>query len=241
MDQSFQCNPIGTIQTPFKEKFGVPRQSLMVKEAKGVIQLNPDPEFSQAVFQLETFSHIWILFAFQNQGKPWRARIEPPRTESHKTVGVFASRSPHRPNPIGMSVVKLDRIDLQATGGIEIHVSGVDLLDGTPILDIKPYLPYADSIPEANFGWAKEQPKRYPVEFSSGSLAFLEEQKQFPRLQQLVEEMLSWDPRPRSQRESMPLESSESLGKIFRFRILRFDVEWQIQSHKLEVLKILPL
>ena len=104
---------------------------------------------------LETFSHLWVVFVFHAHGlgdARVEASIRPPRLGGARKVGVLASRSPHRPNPIGLSAVKLERIDLDAAGGIEIHVTGVDVLDGTPVLDIKPYLPYADSIPEASSG-----------------------------------------------------------------------------------------
>lgn len=216
---------------------------MMVMEAKGIIKLNSDSQFPEALYQLDSFSHIWILFLFQNQGKAWRGRIEPPRADGLRSVGVFASRSPHRPNPIGMSVVKLDSIDFEAKGGIEIHVSGVDILNGSPILDIKPYLPYADSLPEANSGWAKEQITRYAVSFSADSMVFFKSASAspFPRLKELVEELVSWDPRPRSQREAMPLELPESDGKIFRFRLLNFDIEWQNCQGAILVRKLIPL
>jgi len=236
----FSYLPIGVIKTCFTEKFGVPRQSLMVHEARGVLKLGPDPRFAEALNQLETFSHIWLVFSFHlNEGKNWRPRIEPPRAGGPKTVGVFASRSPNRPNPIGMSVVKLDRINLEAAGGIEIHVSGVDLLDGTPVLDIKPYVPYADLVTEAGGGWAREEITRYPVEFSPESESSLV--KEEAHLRRLLEEVLSWDPRPRSQRETMPIEAQESEGKIFRFRMIGFDVEWQIAKGRILVLQLLPL
>ncbi|MGZ3650968.1 MAG: tRNA (N6-threonylcarbamoyladenosine(37)-N6)-methyltransferase TrmO [Bdellovibrionota bacterium] len=230
---------IGTIKTCFTEKFGVPRQALMAMEAKGVIKLNADPQFAAALHQLSGFSHIWVVFVFhQSLGRPWRARIEPPRPDGPKTVGVFASRSPHRPNPIGMSVLRLDRIDFEAQGGIEIHVSGVDLLDGTPVLDIKPYLPYADSLPHATSGWANEELQRYPVEFSPESLETLAGE---PRLKELLEELVSWDPRPTSQRSAMPLRDGANEGKTFRFRLLGFDVEWQIVNGNPKVLRLYPM
>ncbi len=215
---------------------------MMAMAARGVLKLNADPLFSQALYQLDSFSHIWLIFSFhQSLGKPWRPRIEPPRTDGPNTVGVFASRSPHRPNPIGMSVVKLEKIDFLAKDGIEIHVSGVDLLDGTPVLDIKPYLPYADIISEANAGWASREITRYPVRFSPMSLAIFDQEGPAElNLKQLIEEVLSLDPRPRSQREAMPIEDPSSDGKIFRFRIHRFDVEWQVREGKILVLRLLP-
>jgi len=235
--------PIGVMKTCFTEKFGVPRQSMMVMEARGVLKLNPDPLYIEALHLLETFSHIWIVFSFHKSlGKNWSSRIEPPGADGPKSVGVFASRSPHRPNPIGMSVVKLEKIDRSASGGIEIHVSGVDLLDGTPVLDIKPYLPYSDTVEGANSGWAANPIARYPVGFSPECLAFLHrEEAENPRLKNLIEEILRWDPRPKSQRTAMPIHEPENEGKKFRFRILQFDVEWQIQQKQICVLELFPL
>jgi tRNA-Thr(GGU) m(6)t(6)A37 methyltransferase TsaA len=234
--------PIGVMQTCFREKFGVPRQSLLLDKAWGIIKLNPDPNFALALDQLESFSHLWILFVFHENGTAaWRPRISPPRIDSPEKVGVFASRSPHRPNPIGMSAVKLEKIDLQAKSGIEIHCSGVDILDETPVLDIKPYLPYADSIAEANSGWASGEIEKYPVSFSLGSLQFLEKKEGSKKFLALVEQVLSLDPRPTSQRKSIPIKDKNSDGKVFRFRISEYDVEWQIRESSIHVLQFIPL
>ncbi len=231
--------PIGHMKTCFTEKFGVPRQAQMVPAAKGVLKLLPDPAFASALQQLETFSHVWVLFVFdRHQAQPWRSLVEPPRLEQKK-VGVFASRSPHRPNPIGMSVVKLERIDLEASGGIEIHLSGVDILDGSPVLDIKPYLPYADRVENASAGWAEGPIDRFAVSFSPASLAALAENEKSSELRELIEQMLSWDPRPSSQRKSMPLRDPQTEGLVFRFRVSRYDVEWQVQNQSLHVLNVL--
>ena len=221
------------MKTAFTEKFGVPRQPLLVPAARGMIKLNPDPLFLEAVNRLETFSHVWIVFVFdRGEGQPWRPRIEPPRAEGPRTVGVFASRSPRRPNPIGISAVKLERIDMQAPGGIEIHVSGVDLLDGTPVLDIKPYLPYADSIPGATSGWASEEIERLAVSFST-------EVSLPPERAELLRQILSLDPRPTSQRRSMPASNPANHSKIFRFRWEEFDVEWRLEPAGIHVLRLL--
>ncbi len=227
--------PIGILKTCFTEKFGVPRQSLMMSEARGVLKLNPDPNYPAALHHLDQFTHLWLIFVFHKNGGTWRPTIDPPRLGAPKHMGVFASRSPHRPNPIGLSVVKLDRIDLAAQGGIEIHLSGVDILDGTPVLDVKPYLPYADSVAEANTGWVKGEIERFPVEFSRESLVTLENE---PKLKRLIEQMLEWDPRPTSQRRAAPIDARESEGKNFAFRVLDFDVKWQIRAGSLYVVEI---
>jgi tRNA-Thr(GGU) m(6)t(6)A37 methyltransferase TsaA len=235
--------PIGFIKTCFYEKFGVPRQSMMISEARGVLKLNADPSYRVALNHLEEFSHVWILFVFHtHMEKGWRPTIRPPRLDAPRRVGVFASRSPHRPNPIGMSVVKLDRIDLDAPGGIELHLSGVDFLDGTPVLDIKPYLPYADSFPEATPGWAKTEIPKYTVEFSPESLKVIDEySKRSPGFKNLVSGILEWDPRPTSQRRAMPIEAAENQGKVFAVRIVDFDVHWEIREQSIYVLKLIAL
>jgi tRNA-Thr(GGU) m(6)t(6)A37 methyltransferase TsaA len=224
-------NPIGTLRTCFTEKFGAPRQSLMVPEARGVLKLNPTSGFREALNHLDRFSHVWVIFLFHHH-KDWTPTIEAPRIDGPKRVGVFASRSPHRPNPIGMSAVKLDRIDLDAPGGVELHLSGVDILDGTPVLDIKPYLPYADSVPEATSGWAASEIRRYEVEFAPQAL---EQTREDARFRTLITQVLELDPRPRSQRESMPVEDPACEGKRFAFRLMNIDVKWEIAGGKIRV------
>lgn len=228
---------IGILKTCFTEKFGAPRQSGMIDAAWGVLKLNPDPAFRMALNHLDEFSHVWIVFEFHKHlEKKWRPTILPPRIGAPSQIGVFASRSPHRPNPIGLSAVKLQRIDWDAPGGIEIHLGGVDILDGTPVLDIKPYLPFADCIPEATGGWAEEKVKRYRVEFSESSLQSLEAfAPQYPQLKSLISQMLEWDPRPTSQRESMPLESPESEGRTFGLRLLDIEIQWRVVSGGIRV------
>ena len=231
--------PIGYLCSCFDEKFGAPRQSLLIPASWAVLKLNPEPSYAQALEELETFSHLWLIYIFhQHLHQPWHPRVQPPRVHT-KSVGVFASRSPHRPNPIGISAVKLERIDRAPKDGIEIHLSGVDVLNGTPVLDIKPYLPYADSIPQASSGWAREEIERYPVEFSPQSLARLSQTDS--RLKELVAQMASLDPRPISQRVALPLTAPENEGAIFRFRLQGFDVEWQIRGRGVYVVDLYPL
>jgi tRNA-Thr(GGU) m(6)t(6)A37 methyltransferase TsaA len=240
---SWEFHPIGVVRTAFAEKFGIPRQPGMVSEAKGVIVMRKDAFLSQAVRKLETFSHLWILFVFHEHGaREWKPSIRPPRLGGRKRVGVLASRSPHRPNPIGLSAVRLDRIDFDHPDGVQIHVSGVDLLDGTPVLDLKPYLPFADSIPEANAGWASEPIERHPVEFTDKALASIErcEARLGDRsdLRRMVVEMLELDPRPASQKRKMPPGDPASEGLRFAFTLHDFDVKWEIRSGKFLVLDL---
>ncbi len=238
---SYAFEPIGVLRSCFKEKFGIPRQSGLVSEAAGVIKLRDDPFFRNAVRELETFSHVWVIFVFhRHDARHWKPTVRPPRLGGARKVGVLASRSPHRPNPIGLSAMRLERVDLDAPGGIEIHVSGVDVLDETPVLDIKPYLPYADSIPDARSGWAEEPISRTPVEFSDQALRSIDEisRASHPHLRKLIEEMLTIDPRPAFQQRRLPAQSPEAQGTRYGFRLFEFDVKWEIRSGRFVVLDV---
>ena len=143
---------IAHIHTPFAQKFGVPRQSGLVDTAADIV-FTPAYRNADAVRGLEGFSHLWLLWEFhQMADKAWTPTVRPPRLGGNTRMGVFATRSPHRPNPIGLSCVRLVGVELTAEGPV-LHVSGADLVDGTPIYDIKPYLPYCDAHPEARGGW----------------------------------------------------------------------------------------
>lgn len=240
--QTYFFDPIGILKSAFTEKFGIPRQSMMVTAAKGILKLNPNPEFEIALKHLEKFSHVWIIYVFhQHMEKGWRPTIRPPRIDAPRKVGVFASRSPHRPNPIGMSAVILERIDFEAKGGIEIHLSGVDIMDGTPVLDIKPYLPFADSLPQANGGWAQAEITQYKVDFSPECEHQIAALKDYPDFKNLVTQLLEWDPRPTSQRRAMPIQEPENEGMIFAFRILNQDVKWQIREKNIFVIELVSV
>jgi tRNA-Thr(GGU) m(6)t(6)A37 methyltransferase TsaA len=230
---------IGTLTTPFGEKFGVPRQSLMMAAATGVLTLKPEPAWRTAVQDLERFSHVWLIWVFHKASGPWHPLIETPRVGEPKR-GLFATRSPDRPNPIGMSVVKLDRVVADALNGPEIHVSGVDILDGTPVLDVKPYVPYVDAVSDANSGWLTSDIERYVVEFSPESLASIEglQNTRHPHLRQLLVQMLELDPRPTSQRRAAPVGDPRSEGAPFAFRVLDLDVRWQIRGDRLYVVEV---
>jgi tRNA (adenine37-N6)-methyltransferase len=236
----FNFEPIGILQTCFKEKFGIPRQSGLVREARGILKLRDHPFFETAIRELEGFSHLWLVFVFhQHDAKNWKPSIRPPRLGGARKVGVLASRSPHRPNPIGISVVELEKIDREAKGGVEIHVKGVDILDGTPILDIKPYIPYADSIPGAKAGWAEETIDRIPVEFSEKAIASIAARSGgYPNLKALIIGMLELDPRPAFQKRQLPPSSLEAQGTRYGFRLFDFDVKWQIESNQFLVLDV---
>ncbi len=154
-DGTLTLHTIAHIHTDFPEKFGIPRQSWLVEELKAEIVFEPDYRSPEAVRGLEQFSHIWLLWQFSRAVRDsWSPTVRPPRLGGNTRVGVFATRTPYRPNPIGLSCVRLERVELTGTRGPVLHVCGADLLDGTPIYDIKPYLPYADSHPDAAGGFA---------------------------------------------------------------------------------------
>ncbi len=158
MDPRFSLHPIATLRTVFAEKFGVPRQSGMVNEAMGRVEFLP--EFSRADFVrgLDSFSHIWLVTVF-HESTAWdgKATVRPPRLGGNERLGVFATRSPNRPNPIGLSLVSI--VSIETEPRLVIHVAGVDAVDGTPVLDIKPYLPWCESQPDAHAGWAGAAPR----------------------------------------------------------------------------------
>ena len=220
----------------------------MIPEAKGIIKLNADPGFRDGLRHLETFSHIWIIFQFhEHANEAWRPLTTPPREDAPGRIGVFASRSPHRPNQLGLSAVKLDHIDLDARGGIEIHVSGIDLLDGTPVFDLKPYVPYVDSIPHAIGGWTDTEIPKYEVSFSDAanqrisSMAEISHSKSVDArtdLKLFITQTLELDPRPTPQKKSFPIHDSKHEGMSFAFRVGNFDVHWIIQNLGILVQKI---
>ena len=156
MPASIDCKFIADIYTDFPEKFGVPRQSGLVESLTGRIVFRPEFRNAEAVRGLEGFSHIWLVWEFSEcVGKPWSPTVRPPRLGGNKRMGVFATRSPFRPNPIGLSAVALEKIVFEKENGPVLYVKGADIMSGTPIIDIKPYLPFADSIPTAKGGFAE--------------------------------------------------------------------------------------
>ncbi len=241
---SYNFSPIGFIRSSFKEKFGLPRQSMMMSQSLGVLKLNDDPQLRLAVKDLQNFSHLWVIFVFHRHlYEQWTPTTTPPRIDGPKTVGVLASRSPYRPNPIGMSALKIERIDFAAAGGVEIHLSGLDILDETPVLDIKPYLPYADRIADANSGWVPETVYKYPVSFSEAALIAIEQitAGDNPNFKEFLTQILELDPRPTSLRRNYPIAGTKIYKRKFGFRVLDYEIKCEIQHGGLHVLDILFL
>lgn len=194
MNNSRVITTIARIHTDFHDKFGIPRQSGLVEELKGRIVFEPAFRDPNALRELEKYSHLWLIWGFsENFGDTsFHPTIRPPRLGGNTRTGVFASRSPFRPNSLGLSVVKLDSIDFSTSEGPVINVSGIDMLDNTPIYDIKPYLPYVDSVPDASNGFSLNKKEgTLNVTFPENLLSLVPE-----NLRNAVTNVLSQDPRP---------------------------------------------
>lgn len=192
----YSIEPIGVIQSPYKEKFAVPRQPRLVPAARSRVKLQGAANSPEAVRGLEQFSHVWLLFLFdQNLEAGWKPTVRPPRLGGNERIGVFASRSTFRPNGIGMSAVEVKGISKEGDQ-IYLDLGNVDLVDGTPIVDIKPYIPYSDSIAKAQGGYAEDEPEKSQVDFSSVALAALEKRDDTEYVKTVIEQVLAQDPRP---------------------------------------------
>lgn len=194
-----RLTPIGLLHTCFRQRFAIPRQAGLAPEAPGELRILPPFDQPDAFRGLQGFSHLWLIVLFHdNRGRGWKPLIRPPRLGGARKVGVFASRSPLRPNPIGLSAVVLESLHL-APGDVRLRLSGVDLLDGTPVLDIKPYLPYADSLPTATGGFAPNAPMAsIRVIFTPEARQALEQAECAGQrdLTALVRRLVALDPRP---------------------------------------------
>lgn len=211
---------VAKIHTDFKTKFGVPRQSGLVKELRGRIVFEPAFRNPEALRGLEGFSHIWLLWDFSEAHRPegsWSPTVRPPRLGGNQRMGVWATRSPFRPNSIGLSSVRITKIELHTPEGPVIEVEGADLIDSTPILDIKPYLPFTDSHPDARGGFAEEQNgKTEPLKVEIPS----DMEKLFDAEQlKALRGVLSADPRPHYQQDPMRTYGLEFAGCEVKFRI----------------------
>lgn len=221
--------PIGIIHSCYTEKFGIPKQPGLVASATARLELLSPCNREEMVKGLEGFSHLWVTFLFhQTRKKGWKTTVRPPRLGGQRRVGVFASRSPHRPNHLGMSAVRLDNI-VTGNSGVVLEISGIDLLDGTPVLDIKPYIPYSDRIEDARCGYTQEVIPEVLVSLSSEAEWFCREysRKTGRKLQALIVETLRHDPRPASQR---------TIGREYGMLFWDVNVRWRVTGEGFEVL-----
>ena len=218
MDDILQVSPIADIFTDFPDKFGLPRQSGRASALLGTIVFRPEYRAQEALRGLDEFSHIWLLFGFsQHFLKGWHPTVRPPKLGGNERTGVFASRSPFRPNPLGLSCVKLEEIRPSDANGPILIVSGVDMVSATPIYDIKPYITYADSHPEAVSGFAARHSKdRLAVRFADG----IQEKIRPDKMQGLIQ-CLQDDPRPSYHTDD---------ARIYHMRFSEYDIGFFISD-----------
>ena len=233
MNDVYEIRPVAKIRTDFGEKFGIPRQSGLVSSLRAEIIFEPEFRNPDVIRDLESFSHIWLIFGFSEvrkntpEGeKDWTATVRPPRLGGKKKVGVFASRSPYRPNSLGLSVVKLLEIKTDDERGPVLVVGGADLLNGTPIYDIKPYIPYGDSIEEATGGYSVSQAKFLDVEVSDEVTQMIP-----PEKLETLKEVLSLD--PRGAYEKQP-------DYVYGMNFAGFDVRFKIINDVVKVFEAVP-
>ncbi|MBQ9851092.1 MAG: tRNA (N6-threonylcarbamoyladenosine(37)-N6)-methyltransferase TrmO [Clostridia bacterium] len=212
----FTVKPIAHIKSDFSSKFGIPRQSGLIDELEATVIFEPEFRNPDALRGIEGYSHIWLLWLFSECAeKEWSPTVRPPRLGGNKRMGVFASRSPFRPNSIGLSCVKLLGVEETENHGHILRVSGADLLDGTPIIDIKPYLPYVDSHPEASGGFAlQEKEGSLEVDFPEHLMSDIPQDKR-----KALTAVLKQDPRPQYQDDAERIYGLEFAGYDVRFRI----------------------
>lgn len=229
MTLNTQIQPIAHISTPYKQKFAIPRQPGLVREARGIIRFTSEFNDVNCIRGLEQFSHLWLIFQFhQNQG--WSPLVRPPRLGGNNKQGVFATRSSFRPNGLGMSVVELQQC-VTTPQGPEVIVTGIDLLDNTPIIDIKPYIPYADSLPDAHGGFAVQAPaQQLEVMFSEVALDQLRQATE-PDLKPLIIGVLQQDPRPAYKRHKAD-------KKIYAMNLYHYNIRFQICQEICTVIEI---
>jgi len=232
---SSQLNAVAICRTPYKQKFGIPRQPGLVN-AVGYIEFEPDFNHLDAVRGIEQYSHLWLLFSFhENLAQGWKTTVRPPRLGGNEKLGVFATRSTFRPNGIGQSVVKLHGV-VQRKGKVCLVISGMDLLDGTPIVDIKPYVPFSDAITDAKGGIAQDAPILVPLTYTalaSQQINLYSQQQQYQDLAALIEGVLSQDPRP-------AYKKAKDDPKLYQVALYDLDIFWCVTAQGIEVLELKP-
>lgn len=218
-----EMHAIARMRSDFSAKFGIPRQSGLVEALRSTIVFEPEFRNADALRGIEDFSHLWIIWQFSEAVRQgWSPTVRPPRLGGNTRMGVFATRSPFRPNNLGLSCVKLLGVEQTAAYGIVLHVGGADLLDGTPIFDIKPYVPYADCHPEASGGFTDTAGEYLlKVDFPAGLLEILP-----PEKREAAIGVLSHDPRPSYQRKA---------GRVYGLIFAGFDIQFTVEGDVLSV------
>jgi len=230
---AISVEPIGIIHSCFRDKFGVPRQPGLVEVARARLELFPPYDNPGSCLGLEGNSHLWITFVFHHSAsQPARLTVRPPRLGGNRRIGVFASRSTHRPNPVGLSVVELEGVE-ERNGHVTLQLKGVDLVDGTPVLDVRPYLPSADALPGAQADYAQEAPAiAFKVHFSPEAEARCRDHAAaLPELRGLIEAVLALDPRP-------AYHAGKGGRKRYVVNLHGLDISWSVVEGVIEVYSI---
>lgn len=220
----YSISAVGHIQSPYKQKFAIPRQPRLVPQAKAKLIFTAEFNREEFVRGIEEFSHIWLLFRFhETADKGYSAMVRPPRLGGNERKGVFATRATFRPNAIGMSAVKLEGVEYK-NGQLSLLLAGIDLLDGTPIVDIKPYLPYSDAMHDASAGFADARPEtQMSVAFSPEAIDFIAKQTHFPELEDFITNVLKQDPRPAYKKQK---QGEQSYGMT----LYNYNIRWQVNG-----------
>lgn len=230
--------PIAYIRSCYPERFGIPRQAGLVESAKAAIVFPNTDLHWHSLRGIESFSHIWVIFILHGQSfTKFRPLVRPPRLGGNKSMGVYATRSPNRPNQIGLSAVPLDQVE-QTSEEILLHIHGGDFLDGTPVLDIKPYVPYADAIPSATSAWADDADPLLPVEWSPEAMASLTSVliSDLQETQQVISEVIAQDPRPGYERRK-----DGQAGQEWNMRLAGLDIFWKVEAGTAIVTRLFPV
>lgn len=226
MAESVLLKPLGYITSCFEEKFAIPRQPLLASAARGYLHFVDDGfDYSRAIEGLQQASHVWLIFAFHQHGDCRQEMVRPPRLGGNKKMGVFATRSSFRPNGLGLSVVKLEGVE-SGRQGVRIYLSGLDLLNGTPVYDVKPYVPYADAVTEASNELAALPPVLIPVSFTDQAQAFCAhfEHELCEDLAELLRQLLAQNPAPAYH------QPEQGLSRSYGFKLLGCEVSWSLKA-----------
>lgn len=221
--QALTLRPVAVYRCDFPDKFGLPRQSGLARDLQGRVVFLPPFSSPDYVRGIDGYSHLWLLWQFDRAGSSDSPTVRPPKLGGNTRVGVFASRAPFRPNPVGLSCVRLERVEIRSDGTPVLHVAGGDLADNTPVFDIKPYLPYADAVPDAASGFAK----------TGGTLRVVCDETMLEAVpaekREALRQVLSFDPRPGYQ---------DDPGRVYKMRYASFDVAFRVDGEVLTVVEI---
>lgn len=232
-DGRLVLHPIGIIRSPYRDKFAVPRQSGLAPSVSARLNILPEFAIAEAFAGLEQASHVWLQWQFHKHAPgEWKPSVRPPRLGGNARLGVFATRSSFRPNSLGLSVCRLQSINL--SDGVTLHLSGSDLVDGTPVFDIKPYVPYADRVEEARLDWAESAPQSLAVRWSAEAEANVDDLNLDDITLAMIAEILSLDPRPAFHKDTQA-------DRVYGCKLADYNVRWMVKETQIEILSVNPL